>query len=109
MNETKNFFDNLSIDKSEAHRIIMNRLIPSYKGRRFNLVEFARLADLTEARTRKLILGTGIWTVEEWFKVLVLLDKPAAMTQMYRYAKRDLSKYQNSARFRKIRERYGYD
>lgn len=103
MNEPKNK------DKGEAHRIMMVKLNHFYNGNKFNINDLARLIGMTPQRAHQLIRGDGHWSVEEWFLVMALIDKPSGMTQLFRYSIKKINRYQASLQFRKIKERFGYE
>lgn len=88
------------VTKGNAHHIIMTKIKKIYKKDSLNVRELARLCDIGYYRMRRLLFDEGSdWKVEEWFAVLVVCSADGAIPQMYQCTRREIAKYQRSAKY----------
>ena len=91
------------VKKGNAHDIIMSKIKKIYKMDKMNVMELGRLCDISYYRLRRLLFvkDGSKWTADEWFKVMIVCSADGAIPQMYKSTRRDLAKYQQSAKYQK--------
>lgn len=90
-----------SVNKGNAHHIIMSKIKKIYKMDTLNVSELSRLCDISYDRLRRLLFDNKmVWGADEWFKVMVVCGADGAVPQMYKSTRRDLAKYQQSLRYK---------
>ena len=87
--------------KSKSHDILISKIKKVYKKDTLNVSELSRLTDIGYTRLRRLLFDDAIWTVEEWFAVLVICDAMGALPQMHRSTVKRLSNYHVTKRYLK--------
>ena len=98
--------------KTDSHNILIKNILRSYeadKDSEINMAELARLADIPYRRLSRLMLDDGVWTVEEWFRVIVVADASLAIEAMFSTTQRHLIAYQKTARYFKKLPRWHPD
>ena len=88
-------------EKFESHNILVGMLKKLYTTDKMNTAELSRLADIGYERLRRLLFDDAVWTVDEWFKVVVVTGSTDAIALFYESQQKHLIKYQQSERYKK--------
>lgn len=79
--------------KEASHNILMDQVKRLFKDNTLNLSELSRLTDIPYMKLRRLLFYDAVWTVDEWFKFMVVCDAPKAMGKLYEHTQKIVARH----------------